>query len=218
MAMTVSIMPSLEMGSAARQRAWPVNAILQTAVSLILFSLLTSTVRQVAAWTVPAHINLTWPPPQRENYLQKAGKPQPSEGSCLNHAVPENASRTPFHVRGGRIQFDMADSHNSPKAAAEDAFSDHSFSIDFYMGHLRDSKIFRNKRFFKRFPLQQYSWTVPNCTHPFDVAEWMMYKDERNVTSEEEIIGLNLTFAMLIEDLTGTLDVYERVDQVGLVT
>ncbi|KAK6855303.1 hypothetical protein PG995_008835 [Apiospora arundinis] len=112
----------------------------------------------------------------------------------------------------------MADSHNSPKAAAEDAFSDHSFSIDFYMGHLRDSKLFRNKRFFERFPLQQYSWTAPNCTHPFDVVEWMMYKDERNVTSEEEIIGLNLTFAMLIEDLTGTLDVYERVDQCAYVT
>ncbi|KAK7976557.1 chloramphenicol resistance protein [Apiospora arundinis] len=112
----------------------------------------------------------------------------------------------------------MADSHNSPKAAAEDAFSDHSFSIDFYMRHLRDSKLFRNKRFFERFPLQQYSWTAPNCTHPFDVVEWMMYKDERNVTSEEEIIGLNLTFAMLIEDLTDRRDVYERVDQCAYIT
>ncbi|KAK6850692.1 BTB/POZ fold protein [Apiospora arundinis] len=184
MAMTVSIIfPSLEMGSAARQRAWPMKVMLQTAVSLILFSLLTSTVRQVAAWTVPAHVDLTWPPPQRENYLQKAGKPQPG-----------------------------------PKAATEDAFSDHSFSIDFYMGHLRDSNIFRNKCFFEHFSLQQYSWTAPNCTHPFDVVEWVMYKDQRNVTSEEEIIGLNLTFAMLIEDLTGRLDVYERVDQCAYVT
>ncbi|KAK7976558.1 Fructosamine kinase-domain-containing protein [Apiospora arundinis] len=65
------------MGSAARQRAWPMNAILQTAVSLILFSLFTSTIRQVAAWTVPAHVDLAWPPPQREDHLQKAGKPQP---------------------------------------------------------------------------------------------------------------------------------------------
>ncbi|KAK6855302.1 hypothetical protein PG995_008834 [Apiospora arundinis] len=70
-------MPSLEMGSAARQRAWPMNAMLQTAVSLILFSLCTSTVRQVAAWIAPAHVNLAWTPPQREDYLQKAGKPQP---------------------------------------------------------------------------------------------------------------------------------------------
>lgn len=86
------------------------------------------------------------------------------------------------------------------------------------MRHLRDSKVFRNKRFFKRFPLQQYSWTASNCTHPFDVVEWIMDKDERNVTNEEEITGSNLTFAMLIEDLTGRLDVYERVDQVGLMT
>ncbi|KAK8045025.1 hypothetical protein PG993_005049 [Apiospora rasikravindrae] len=178
--------------------------MLQAAVLLAIFS----AARPAAAWTIPAYVELGWPQPQREDYLRKAGVAQDgytnSLGSCLNYPVPANITRIPFPVRGGRLQFDMVNSTG--------AFSDHYMSVFFYLGHLWADGGFRKKHNFERFRMQNFR-TGPNCTEPIDMVERVMYEDERNVTSEAEIIGLNVTFALLFEDITGRYSEYERVDQ-----
>ncbi|KAK7943089.1 phosphatase activator protein [Apiospora aurea] len=196
------------MGSNTTRWAWPpIIALLQAAVLLAIFS----AARPAAAWTIPSYVELGWPQPQREDYLRKAGVAQTgytnSLGSCLNYPVPSNITRIPFPVRGGRLQFDMVNSTGE--------FSDHYMSVFFYLGHLWADGGFRKKHNFERFRMQNFR-TGPNCTEPIDMVERVMYEDERNVTSEAEILGLNVTFALLFDDITGRYSQYESVHQLGL--
>jgi hypothetical protein len=165
------------------------------------------------SWTVPAYMDLVWPPRWTTDigdaYIVKNGERQPGYtndlGSCLNKPVPRNVSRTKFPLRGGAIKFAFV---NNSQVDTGD-----QFSVDMYFA---DEPYNKNPYFRAGGLKRMASWgdfaTGMTCSVPVEI--FTRLKDPSNPTSLDSLDGYNVTFALLI-NVNRLGSHFERVDQVS---
>ncbi|CAH0032808.1 unnamed protein product [Clonostachys rhizophaga] len=169
------------------------------------------------AWTVPAYMDLASPPRWTtdigDQYLVKNGEFQKgfvnAEASCMHKPVPTNVTRSYFPITGGSIRFDFV---NLTTVSTGDAFLIDMYFNDDPWGENPD---------FKSGSLKRMQWwrgfgNGMSCHVPVDMTERLT--DPTNQTAIASLEGLNVTFALQIQDYRNNSGVFEQVDQCAYVT
>ncbi|OAG11443.1 uncharacterized protein CC84DRAFT_1158985 [Paraphaeosphaeria sporulosa] len=181
-------------------------------------------------WTIDVHPDLSyparWTAAPGDRYMSRNGTFL-SPGylnSCLNERVPQNVTRSKFHVFNGRAIFDLVN-------ATQGNPTNESFHLDVYLPHLyykwvdgpggseynegpkgkyKMGQTMWRYHYWQNFPKQG------RCYLPLNMTEMVVDEDGKALRSED-LVGLNATLTFELCDARN-YRTFEQVDQCAYVT
>ncbi|KAF2445442.1 hypothetical protein P171DRAFT_472203 [Karstenula rhodostoma CBS 690.94] len=196
----------------------------------MLTALFLLTLPLASPWTIPVHPDLSYPPrwtaAPGDRYMRHNGTSVLHSllNSCLNSRVPQNATRSTFHVSNGRAIFDLVNATlGNP--------TNESFHVDVYLPHLYYKYVdgpggseynegvkgkYQMGRTMWRYHYWQSFPEKGRCYLPLNMTE-MVVDENENILRSEDLVGLNATLMFQLKDLRH-YSVFEQVDQCAYVT
>jgi len=194
----------------------------------IFFSVLTI-LPTLHAWKLaPTNVNLSSPPPINvgdSGIINYSPNTLPSTGGtawpCYSFPVPQDVSRTPFPISGGRVTFTLNNASIPPGAA----MTGYHYTADIYLGQIslgdglytaasqdpgNAGYSYLDQEVFSDFPTGQA------CSRVIDVVGAISSVLGYNVTAAR-VAGMNATVGVRMEALE-SLSLQEEMYQCGYVT
>jgi hypothetical protein len=168
----------------------------------------------ISAWTIPAYMNLAWPPRHipSDTYTSKNGTflfPNDHE-SCMNSPVPANATRTLFPIQGGRLQFDLVNRTGGPINEYLDVIMYIAY-LDYTFCYTPSCPGCSCQDGYSRPPSWTNFRTGTDCSLRLNITDNL--RDGDGNTFGATLVGLNVTFVLMFKDIRDH-GLFEEVDEV----